>query len=312
MHATLWKVLPGVLIVAAAAAALRPPAEAAPLHTLPAVAAISLAADSEVARLRAHFDEVERELLARDVSHLSPEQRVARARNVQLLRDYSERGIFPHNHDFPGERLPYFVDHRGTHCAMAYLIARSGHEELVEKVRATQNHEYIAELAGDPELVVWLDGSGLTVEDAARIQPAYDWRPPAGEESGVSARHAMGSALVSGFGGAAIALNLTNSRVDTPQRWPGVFGITAGALGMALGATMLGDGGDAAVLGGLNAGIGLASVGLGVRTLLLVPADRTEPEPAASHSRSGAWVSASPLVSTTGDGAAGVMLTVRF
>ncbi len=309
MKGMLFKVLPGVLIVVAAAAALRPPAEATPLHTFPAVTALPAESDGEVARLRAHFAAVERELLARDVSHLTPEQRAARARHVEVLREYSARGVFPHNHDFPGERVPYFVDEHGTHCAMAYLIARSGHEELVAKVASTRNHAYIPELAADPALVAWLDEAGLTLEEAARIQPAYDWQPIV-ETTGVSTRQAVESALVSGFGGAAIALNLTNSRMNSPQRWPGVLGIAAGALGMAVGATMLGDGGEAAVLGGLNAGIGFASLGLGVRTLLSVPVDRPEPEPATS--RRGALVSATPLISPSRDGGAGVMLSVRF
>ncbi len=311
MKPTLFKVLPAVLIVGAAVAALRPPAVAAPLYTLPVVTAVPVTVDREVMRLREHFAAVERELLARDVSHLKPAQRAARARHIQVLREYSERGIFPHNHDFPGVRLPYFVDEHGTHCAMAYLIARSGHQELVEKVAATRNYAYIPDLAADPALVAWLDEAGLTVEEAARIQPGYDYFPPIVQEPvGVSTRDALGTALVSGFGGAVIALNLTNSRMDTPQRWPGVFGIATGALGMAVGATMLGHGGEVAVLGGLNAGVGLASLGLGVRTLLLHPADRPAPEPVTS--RRGAQVSATPVISPSGDGAAGVMLSVRF
>ncbi len=309
MKATLFKVLPAVVLLAAAAAALWPSAEATPLHTLPAVAAVRVTPDEEVTRLRAHFATVERELLAHDVSHLTPAQRAARARHIQVLREYSERGIFPHNHDFPGERLPYFVDEHGTHCAMAYLIARSGRDDLVGKVAATRNHAYIPELAADPALAAWLDEAGLTVEEAARIQPMYNWEPV--EQPGtVSTRNAVATALASGVSGAAIALNLTNSRADPPQRWPGVFGIAAGALGTVVGATMLGDGGETALLGGLNAGVGLASLGLGVRTLLLVPADRPTPDPATS--RRGASVSATPLISPSREGMAGVMLSVRF
>jgi hypothetical protein len=59
---------------------------------------------------------------------------------------------------------------------MAYLIERSGRRDLVHRIASTQNNAFIAELANDRELRGWLDSVGLSVTEAARIQPTYRWR----------------------------------------------------------------------------------------------------------------------------------------
>ena len=107
----------------------------------------------ETARIRTHLATVERKLQAKDVSSLSVAQRVARARNLDVLHEYWMRGIFPSNTDFPGERVPYFIDRYGTRCAMAYLIEQSGHGDLVARVAATHNNARVRELQDDPALV---------------------------------------------------------------------------------------------------------------------------------------------------------------
>lgn len=127
----------------------------------------------EAARIRSHLARVEAELRTKDVSALSPAQREARARNLDVLHEYWLRGVFPVNTDFPGQRVPYFVDRYGTRCAMAYLIEQSGHGGLVARIAATNNNAYIADLKDDAELVVWLHKNGLTAAEAARIQPTY-------------------------------------------------------------------------------------------------------------------------------------------
>src|SRR5262245_66674760 len=70
----------------------------------------------EVARVQEHLAGAERLLVSADTSHLTSQQRAARARNISLLHGYRERGTFPRNLDYPGEREPYFVDDRGVHC----------------------------------------------------------------------------------------------------------------------------------------------------------------------------------------------------
>src|SRR2546429_508364 len=88
-------------------------------------APISFAAAEQI-RLRAHFDSVERELRARDVPGLTPAQRAARTRLLDILHRYQVRGVFPQNIDFPDRDVPVFIDWRGTRCGFAYLIELPG------------------------------------------------------------------------------------------------------------------------------------------------------------------------------------------
>lgn len=129
---------------------------------------------SEVVGLRAHFDSVLAELTARDISHLAPRQQAARSEVIRVLARYRDADRFPHNHDFPGERVPYFRDAHRTLCAMAYLVAATGRRDIVDAVAERRNNAYIRELSADPRLGAWLDSVGLTVAEAARIQPTYD------------------------------------------------------------------------------------------------------------------------------------------
>jgi hypothetical protein len=52
---------------------------------------------------------------------------------------------------------------------MAYLIEQSGDGDLVARVAVTNNNARIPELRHDSELVSWLWGNGMTLEEAARI-----------------------------------------------------------------------------------------------------------------------------------------------
>jgi hypothetical protein len=134
------------------------------------------APDPEVARLQRHFAAVLEELRGRDVSQLTPAQRAARARHIERLAAYAARGEFPKNHDF-AERTPYFVDRDGTRCAMAYLIEQAGSGEYVRAVAASMNNALVGDIARDPSLgpalQSWVAANGLTLDEAARIQPSY-------------------------------------------------------------------------------------------------------------------------------------------
>lgn len=127
----------------------------------------------ERARLRAHFRAVLAELTTADVAHLSAAQVASRTELIAELVRYARAGRFPRNLDFPGRYVPYFIDAAGTRCAMAHLIESTGAAALVAQVAATRNNTLVRELAGDPTLLEWLDRSGLSASEAARIQPAY-------------------------------------------------------------------------------------------------------------------------------------------
>lgn len=89
------------------------------------------------------------------------------------------RAEFPKNRRFPGRMLPHFIDEGGVRCAMAHLMDATGAatRDFVQHVARSANYARIPELAGVPALVAWLDANGLTLAEAARIQPTYCGTP---------------------------------------------------------------------------------------------------------------------------------------
>jgi hypothetical protein len=253
-------------------------------------------AAAETARIRVHLAAVERELRAKDVSALTPAQRAARARNLDVLHQYWVRGVFPKNPDFPGQRVPYFVDRYATRCAMAHLIEQSGHGDLVARVAATDNNARIRDLQGDPELVAWLAENGLTAGEAARIQPEYGGPPPTSPDaSTASTGYKTTTGVAVGTGAVSLALNATHTGLS--PRVSGVLGIAAGAVALAAGAPNLDESGSRRTLGYLNTGVGTASALLGVYRLARGP-------------RSQSLASVSPWVDARG--VPGVSVNVSF
>ncbi|HKW42111.1 MAG TPA: hypothetical protein VJN39_12750 [Gemmatimonadales bacterium] len=269
-------------VVAALGAAVHPPS--------------SLPAAVETERIRARLTAVERELRETDVGALTPSQRAARTRNLDALHEYWVRRVFPKNTGFPGQRVPYFVDQYGTRCAMAYLIERSGHGDLVARVAATNNNARIRDLKTDPELVAWLQENGLTAAEAARIQPAYDGPPPTtADVSAASVGYKTTSGVAIGTGAVTLALNA--ARTGISPTLTGMLGIAGGAVGLAAGGPNLDKSGSRRTLGFVNTGVGAASVAFGVYRLASRP--RTQ-----ARANVGPWVDAR--------GAPGVSLSVTF
>jgi hypothetical protein len=218
----------------------------------------------EVERLKAHFDSVDTELKSRDVSVLEPSQRARRAKLTSWLRDYRNGGQFPVNDKFDSP-VPFFRDSRGTLCAMAYLIDRSGRKDIVDKVEATRNTAYIAELADDPALIAWLDSSGLSVAEAARIQPAYDGFP---DDPPVRSQRVDGDFALAamGLGGASLATTAIN--IVKPSYASGLLGIFAGAISIGVGAANVNVNRGTDRVAAATMGVGALSLGAGIYGLL--------------------------------------------
>jgi hypothetical protein len=214
----------------------------------------------EVARLRAHFDSVDTELRDLKALQLSPSQRMVRVRLIGWLREYREAGKFPRNDRLPELAMPFFRDSHGALCAMAYLIERSGRRDLVDRVALTRNNAFIAELADDPELRAWLDSVGLSVAEAARIQPTYG---PYVDDQEVSAEYALTSILVSGTSLTTLGLNLI-----APSKSTGWAGVIAGSAAVLAGAANL-DGTDGnQKVAAANMLIGVGAMGFGLSRLV--------------------------------------------
>ena len=270
--------------------------------------------DREVVRLRAHFTQVDRELTTRDVSHLTPNQRRARAVHILRLRDYAAAGRFPRNTHHPGVYVPYFVDDYGTRCAMAFLIEQSGAGDYVARVRQRSNFAYIDDIARDPELGpelrAWLEANGLSLQEAAAIQPAYDGGPCCTvddpEETVVPTSYKVGSAVAIATGLTTVAFNSGLVNLGLSRTASGWIGVAAGGTAMALSASAFDKPEEYNTLRALNAGVGMVAAGLGVYALLRPAAPATPNATARNESR----LTGSPWVAP--DGRSGVLLNFRF
>ncbi|HTF87608.1 MAG TPA: HEAT repeat domain-containing protein [Planctomycetota bacterium] len=134
---------------------------------------------SERALARQRYERVEAELAGRDLSGLSPEQRDARQHLLEVLRRYVDREDFGVQGEQPFARVPQFVDDDGRRCAMAELLHATGEEALVAAVHAGNNEAWVIDLSENERFQAWLDASGLTMFEAARVQaPAMPKGPP--------------------------------------------------------------------------------------------------------------------------------------
>lgn len=118
----------------------------------------------------------EEELRLASTEHLSERQRIAREQQLDVLREYRRRGVFPHNEHEPNQFAPCFVDANDRVCAVACLLYASGETETVALVAQSANYARIREMQF-PELEVWANESGFTKVELARIQPAYPATP---------------------------------------------------------------------------------------------------------------------------------------
>jgi hypothetical protein len=249
----------------------------------------------EVARLRAHFDSVDVELHGPQRLELAPSQYTNRLTLIGWLREYRDAGRFPLNDRFPGQAVPFFRDSRGVLCAMAYLIDRSGRRDLVDHVALTRNNAYIPELADDPALRAWLDSVGLSVAEAARIQPGYNGGGGnVVDNQEVTTQYAVTSILVSGASLATVGLNLFKPSLST-----GWTGLIAGTAGLLAGAVNLDETGDTETVAAANMIIGGGAVAVGLYRLLspgaAPPVDGLSRQAAATDTR----LAISPLVIPT-------------
>jgi hypothetical protein len=158
------------------------------------------APEAEVALLRAHFAAVDVWLRERSALSLAlalarietdrglafaPGEREglhaelteARGRQLAALEAYSSRGRFPLNPDVGGRSTPLFVDASDTACAVGHLMRRDGRADQVARIAALGNDVFVED-AGSGSIADWALTSGLTIEEAAVIQPTYP--PPVG------------------------------------------------------------------------------------------------------------------------------------
>lgn len=133
----------------------------------------------EAQRIETHLVSVRAQLAAAEPAGLSVSQRVHRAAALEALGRYIERGLFPRRTGDPyAGRRPRFIDDRGVHCAVAQLIADSGHPALARAIASRFEYAYVPDIAAaSDELRAWATEHGFTVTELATIQPQYGAPP---------------------------------------------------------------------------------------------------------------------------------------
>ena len=127
--------------------------------------------DDEPLRMRTHLEHVRAVLASAPAT--KPELAAKRAELLGYLDDYIAKGITPENRNLPW-RTPVFIDDRGVICAVGYLIERSVGRALPERIAAAHRFEFLEDIArAMPEVRAWIEGSGMTLDELASIQPGY-------------------------------------------------------------------------------------------------------------------------------------------
>jgi hypothetical protein len=262
---------------------------------------------AEVERIRAHFDSVLTELADRDVQSIGHDARTRRIALTTTLTSYRARGEFPHNYDFPGEAVPYFIDRKtGTLCAVAYLLASTGRRDIVERVAAADNNVWVAELEGDREFESWLSENGITLEEAARIQVPYIGDP---DPIALGDKRQTYSPAAIGIVAASAGASLWNvwQNADGRGRIGTVAGLAAGAAALGMGATAMGD--PRAPRGVSAVSLAVGGIGAAIATRGFF---RNRQYVAAQRDASKRQVAVAPIVPVKGKNGAGLSVQVTF
>lgn len=130
--------------------------------------------------VQAHLTCVLAILRKNEINHLTAAQLRSRKHLLQLLDQYRIAGNFPIN-DTYHERIPVFIDRYQTHCAVAYLLQQTGHEDMAIRIAKADNYAWLKDIHTD-SLLQWQQSSGLSLEELKLIQGAYDFYEPRGFE----------------------------------------------------------------------------------------------------------------------------------
>jgi hypothetical protein len=189
-------------------------------------------------RIKTHLAYVEDFLRSKEVSHLTVEERQNRQKMLALLHEYRLASEFPKNHDYPGERVPCFIDQNGNICAVGYLIEKTAGRAVAENINGKYKYEYVLAM-NDATIDQWIASSGLTKEECAMIQPTYGYYPepdPFPINYSISREFGLASAITSGLNISLTTINTFQLSNDRGNKVAPIAGLLLGAGQMIYGA----------------------------------------------------------------------------
>ncbi|MBC7744700.1 MAG: hypothetical protein H7096_06320 [Flavobacterium sp.] len=124
-------------------------------------------------RIKTHLAYAEKLLRKSETSYMNPQMRKKRKKSLDHLHDYWVAGAFPKNYNRK-VLSPCFIDKNGNICALGYLIEKSVSRQMAENI----NKEYKDHATANMNSAIinkWVKENGFSKEEAAIIQPFYDW-----------------------------------------------------------------------------------------------------------------------------------------
>lgn len=125
-------------------------------------------------RVSNHLRRAEQELGAKD--NVREALRDRRETQLDRLRTYWRRGVFPRNTSSSRRKPCFRGESEETLCAVGYLMAEDGEDDLVNTICDADNNVWLEDVESEA-VRGWVRRSGLTREEAARIQPTYGGPP---------------------------------------------------------------------------------------------------------------------------------------
>jgi hypothetical protein len=205
--------------------------------------------------------------------------------------------------------VPYFVDRKtGTLCAVAHLMATTGHRDVVDRVARANNNVWVRELAADSAFTQWLGDNGLTLEEAAFIQLPYA-QPVSQAEVARNVGFAVAAPFALGGAMATTLWNLTNNS-DGHRTRVSKIGVVSGLATVGLGAAVLSKSEFNHGYAASGVAVGLTSVALSMRSMNNHSTIMAQRE--AEKARTMAQTAVVPMVDVANGGSAGVAVSIRF
>lgn len=137
--------------------------EAAPL--------LEIQFQSDIERISYHLTLVEQYLRNHCPKSIKGQALKKRLALLDSLQAYAKASIFPQN-IYHNERRPYFIDHRGVHCAVGYLMKASNSGALAARIRQEHNFDYLRDIKTEG-VSKWAKEWGFELTELAWIQPGY-------------------------------------------------------------------------------------------------------------------------------------------